>query len=460
MTAEFQTPIKVFISYSWDSEEHKNKVLLLANTLRQCGIESMIDRYQQSPPEGWYRWMRNQIKESSFVLVICTEKYERRYWNKEEKEQGLGVIWEGGLIIEELYDGQGDNKKYIPILLSPTDKNYIPHSLKSYTVYRLFDEKYDPKIQGGFQDLYRHLTNQPAVEQPEIREDIIDLPPIQKAPSNLDSDGTIKRVNDSPELEYRRKVEDLVNSIPLSESCDQIFKISKISLETTRKKINLDIEKATEIENDVLQARRKRHEDYIQNCEQYQNTVLENLEAGWTDSDALFAYLKQVQNNLELKDKDAEILFLYAKLNFELKAKNWSAADGTTKDLFLKSANIERPHLGEVTDFQKIPCKDIRKIDKLWTDYSGGQFGCSVQRDIWQKVNGILYDFFVEVQWGYKEDKEDGSYIFVYTQPFKYDINAPKGHLPVFFTWWGGTNETRLAYLNRIQQCCTNVVSS
>lgn len=459
MTAEFQTPIKVFISYSWDSEEHKNKVRVLADTLRKCGIESMIDRYQQSPREGWYRWMRNQIKESNFVLVVCTEKYELRYWNKEEQGQGRGVTWEGGLIIEELYDGQGINNKYIPIILSHTDKKYIPDSLKSYTVYKLFDEKYDPMIQGGFQDLYRHLTHQPEVVPPELG-DCLKLPPIQAPPSNLDSDGTIIRVNDSPELEYRRKVENFVNSIPLSESCDRISQINKISLEITRKKINLDIEKATEIENDVLQARRKRHEDYIQNCEIYQNAVLENLEAGLTDSDAFFvANLKELQNNLELKDKDAEILFFYAKLNFELKAKNWQAADGITKTLFLKSANIERSHLDEVTDFQKIPCKDIRKIDKLWTDYSGGEFGCSVQRDIWQKVNERLYDFLVEVQWGYKEYKEDGSYIFVYTT-FKYDINAPKGHLPAFFAWWGGTNETRLAYLNRIQQCCTNVVSS
>ena len=74
--------VKVFISYSWDFPEHKEKVLALSDQLRQHGIDCQIDRYHQSPPEGWYRWMMNQVDESDFVLVVCTEKYNLRYRNR------------------------------------------------------------------------------------------------------------------------------------------------------------------------------------------------------------------------------------------------------------------------------------------------------------------------------------------------------------------------------------------
>ena len=67
---------KVFISYSHDSDEHIDRVVDLSNRLRENGIDCQIDQYEESPPEGWPRWMTKQIKGARFVLVVCTEKYE------------------------------------------------------------------------------------------------------------------------------------------------------------------------------------------------------------------------------------------------------------------------------------------------------------------------------------------------------------------------------------------------
>jgi hypothetical protein len=45
--------VKVFISYSWDSAEHKEQVLTLADRLNdEGGIDCTIDQYVQAPPEG------------------------------------------------------------------------------------------------------------------------------------------------------------------------------------------------------------------------------------------------------------------------------------------------------------------------------------------------------------------------------------------------------------------------
>lgn len=181
---------RVFISYSWDSEEHKDRVLSLSNTLRRYGIDCQIDRYHQAPPEGWYRWMQNEINLADFVLVICTEKYNSRYRNLEAQGEGLGATWEGGLIISELYSTRGINQKYIPVLLSPEDQEHIPQSLQAFTTYRLFDELFDPEIEGGFQDLYRRLTNQPAVEVPSLGSHKT-LLPARPAPFTLNDNGQI-----------------------------------------------------------------------------------------------------------------------------------------------------------------------------------------------------------------------------------------------------------------------------
>ncbi len=70
---------RVFISYGHDSQEHKDRVLELADQLREDGIDCTIDQYEEWPAEGWQRWMLNQVEAATFVLVACTEQYDRRF---------------------------------------------------------------------------------------------------------------------------------------------------------------------------------------------------------------------------------------------------------------------------------------------------------------------------------------------------------------------------------------------
>ncbi len=59
----------VFISYSHDSDEHKDRVLALSDRLRADGIDCSIDQYETSPPEGWARWCDRQIEEEGKKLT-------------------------------------------------------------------------------------------------------------------------------------------------------------------------------------------------------------------------------------------------------------------------------------------------------------------------------------------------------------------------------------------------------
>jgi hypothetical protein len=72
-------PKKVFISYSHDSPEHARRVLALSDRLREDGVDSHIDQYDVSPPEGWPRWMLKRVKWADFVLVVCTVTYNQRF---------------------------------------------------------------------------------------------------------------------------------------------------------------------------------------------------------------------------------------------------------------------------------------------------------------------------------------------------------------------------------------------
>jgi hypothetical protein len=64
------------------------------------------------------------------VLLVCTATYCRRFNGVEEHGRGLGANFEGYLILQELYDAEMRNRKFIPILLPPDTREEIPTVLR------------------------------------------------------------------------------------------------------------------------------------------------------------------------------------------------------------------------------------------------------------------------------------------------------------------------------------------
>ena len=62
----------VFISYSHDSPEHVELVLNFSDRLRYDGIDCILDQYETAPAKGWTRWMDKHIRDSDFVIMVCT----------------------------------------------------------------------------------------------------------------------------------------------------------------------------------------------------------------------------------------------------------------------------------------------------------------------------------------------------------------------------------------------------
>ena len=161
MTSDTPHPPIVFISYSHDSPEHADRVLALSDHLRADGIDCILDQYEDSPPEGFPRWMDRQIRAADYVLMICTPTYYRRVMGEEEPDKGHGVAWESTLIYQYIYNEGTSNKRFIPILLEGAHESDIPIPWQGVKHYR-------PTTTEGYEELYRRLTGQPLTPKPAL----------------------------------------------------------------------------------------------------------------------------------------------------------------------------------------------------------------------------------------------------------------------------------------------------
>ena len=150
-------PPKVFISYSHDSLEHVRRVMGLAERLRRDGVDAQLDQYVAgTPARGWPRWMEDQLDAAQFVLVICTETYQRRFLGREEPHKGEGADFEGSFVTLELYHSRTATNKFVPVVFDRQDEAFIPRALSGHTYYLLNSED-------NYANLYAFLTGQAGV---------------------------------------------------------------------------------------------------------------------------------------------------------------------------------------------------------------------------------------------------------------------------------------------------------
>lgn len=170
-----QPTLRVFVSYARETAVHNDRCLQLADRLRDDGIEAWIDQYVPAPPEGWPRWMQQQITASSFVILVCTQTFRRRFEGTESQDVGLGATWEGLLATQVLYDNGARNEKLVPVTFADATADVVPTALRPFTRYGLWAE---------YDGLYRHLTGQPAIVPPPVAAQKVMVPRGRTAPAN------------------------------------------------------------------------------------------------------------------------------------------------------------------------------------------------------------------------------------------------------------------------------------
>jgi serine/threonine protein kinase len=81
----------------------------------------------------------------------------------------------------------------------------------------------------------------------------------------------------------------------------------------------------------------------------------------------------------------------YSKLESLLKTNKWLEADQETWKLMLKIAHREKEKWLDTSHLNSFPLQDLFEIDRLWTKYSNGHFGFSVQKQIWESIGGNYF---------------------------------------------------------------------
>jgi hypothetical protein len=153
---------KVFISYSWTSQEYKEQVLDIADRLiKEVGIEVIIDEYDLKGGQDVVAFMEKlrTDKSISHVLVLCDQAYVSK---ADGRSKGVGI--EAQIISPDVYKEVGQTR-VLPVVMERTSEGdaCLPTFLQS-RLY--FDFSSTESMHREWERLGRHLWGKPMRTKP------------------------------------------------------------------------------------------------------------------------------------------------------------------------------------------------------------------------------------------------------------------------------------------------------
>ncbi|MBW4613462.1 MAG: GUN4 domain-containing protein [Desmonostoc vinosum HA7617-LM4] len=161
----------------------------------------------------------------------------------------------------------------------------------------------------------------------------------------------------------------------------------------------------------------------------------------------------QIETNLLL----IADVYKFQRLQELLAAGDFQQADQETIRVILDITGAVDLEAIAPEDVRRFPCNQLQVIDKLWTTYSQGRFGFSVQAQIYQQVGGsiettIAQDNSVIEKLG----KLTGWRLnnkWLKCDELDYTLNAPLGCHPS--RWWNSPFGSKMTnyFFNRLITC-------
>ncbi len=163
--AEPKPAAKVFISYSWSTEEHKQWVKNIADRLIMVGVDVVGDFYDLPPGHDKFAFMERMVNDPTVerVLLVC----DRQYAEKANSRKG-GVGTETEIVTPEVYN-HTRQEKFIPVLRErhPDGTEALPTYLKTRIYFDLTDgQRYGEELER----LERFLLKLPEFKRPPLGE--------------------------------------------------------------------------------------------------------------------------------------------------------------------------------------------------------------------------------------------------------------------------------------------------
>jgi hypothetical protein len=146
---------EVFITYSWDSEGHIEKVLSFTNLLRDEGFDAEMDKLhtQNETAKDFYKMMHQAMTDYEKVIVVLSKGYKE----KAENFKG-GVGNEYNLILKDI---ETQKNKYILVSFEPISDEIAPLNFKGRHILDLTNKK-------NLNELYAKLQNVKTIEFAEV----------------------------------------------------------------------------------------------------------------------------------------------------------------------------------------------------------------------------------------------------------------------------------------------------
>ncbi|OWY69193.1 hypothetical protein B7486_21835 [cyanobacterium TDX16] len=117
----------------------------------------------------------------------------------------------------------------------------------------------------------------------------------------------------------------------------------------------------------------------------------------------------------------------YSSLQQLLIEGDFQAADRVTLQKLCELAGataVQRKWL-YFTEVERFPILDLQTVDTLWSVYSEGKFGFSVQRGLWLTLGKNWEKLWAKIGW------KNGNTWTRYPDGFTWSLDAPIGHLPL-----------------------------
>jgi hypothetical protein len=150
---------KAFISYSHDSQDHKDWTKKLASDLRARGVDVTLDQWDLLPGQDLSLFMQRGIAESDRVVMVCSSAYVKR------AETGSGGVGYERLIVTEELVRSIDTIKFIPVVRG----NDAGRKLPIFMGPRLYiDFENDAEHSNRVEELARAIHGAPAVSKPPL----------------------------------------------------------------------------------------------------------------------------------------------------------------------------------------------------------------------------------------------------------------------------------------------------
>jgi len=150
----------VFISYSWDDEEHIQWVHKLASNLRSHGVNIIIDQWDARLGDDLPFFMEQGLSTSALVLCVCSDKYvEKANTNKG------GVGYEKKILAANLINDSSNNY-IIPI----KRKNITGKTPTFLSGSKYIDFEKDSDYFNKYDELLQRIYNEDIKKRPPLGE--------------------------------------------------------------------------------------------------------------------------------------------------------------------------------------------------------------------------------------------------------------------------------------------------